>query len=66
MEKGFVQQNHVFYPVRWRPIPKESVVLFHSNKGSIKLTSAFSSGQMLMHHCATCRKFIIDQDALEV
>ena len=65
MEKGFINQSQVFYPIRWRPAPKEEPILFHSNKGSIKLTSVTKSGQVIVHYCATCHKFVIDQDEIE-
>ena len=65
MEKGFINQSQVFDPIRWRPVPKEEPILFYGNKGSIKLTSAMKSGQVIVHHCASCRKFVIDQDEIE-
>lgn len=66
MRKGFLNQSDAIYPIRWRPMPQEEPVLFYSNKDSIKLTAPFKSGRVIVHHCPACRKFVIDQDALDV
>ena len=66
MQKGFLAQTDVFWPIRWRPVPKEPPMLFYSNKESIKLTSSLNSGQVIVYHCPDCRKFVIDQDELAV
>lgn len=66
MKKGSIGQGDAMYPVRWFPEPETPPMLFYSNKGSVKLSSPWKSGRVVVYHCAGCRKFIIDQDELEV
>lgn len=64
MEKGYVDQTSAFLPMEWYPAKRESGIL-QSNKRNIKLATVIS-GSVVVYHCATCRKFVIDQDELQV
>lgn len=64
MEKGYVNQTSVFLPLEWYPAKREGGILI-SNKRNIKLATA-KNGSLVMHHCAPCRKFVIDQDEVAV
>lgn len=63
MEKGYVDQTSPFIPLEWYPAKREGGIL-SSNKRNIKLATV-KSGSLVMYHCATCRKFVIDQDEIE-
>ncbi len=65
MEKGYVDQTKAFFPLEWYPAKQEPGILV-SQKRNIKLSAIWKSGSVIMHHCASCRKFIIDQDELKV
>ena len=65
MKKGSIGQGDVMFPVRWYPEPEEPPMLFYSRKDSIKLSSVWGSGRVVVYHCGGCRKFVIDEDALE-
>ena len=60
MEKGYIEQTHIFYPLRWTPVKQERG-FFVSNKGTVKLTSLASGGQVAAYRCEACRKIIIDE-----
>lgn len=62
MEKGYVDRTSVFAPLEWYPAKREGGILI-SNKRNIKLAT-MKSGSIIMYHCAACRKFVIDQDAM--
>lgn len=64
MEKGYVGRTSPFLPLEWYPAKREGGFLISSNR-NIKLATV-KSGSLVMHHCATCHKFVIDQDALDV
>ena len=64
MEKGYVDRTSPFLPLEWYPAKREGGILI-SNKRNIKLATV-KSGSLVLHHCATCRKFVIDQDEVDV
>lgn len=61
MERGCVEQPR-FTPLMWYPTSAD-MSLRERNKRTIKLTSF--GGDMRVHYCAECKKFIIDQDELQ-
>lgn len=63
MEKGYVDQTSPFIPLEWYPAIREGGILT-SNRRNIKLATV-KSGSLVMYHCATCRKFVINQDEIE-
>ncbi len=65
MEKGYVDETRALFPIEWYPAKREPGILV-SRKRNIRLTSCWKTGNVIMHHCADCRKFIIDQDEIEV
>lgn len=65
MEKGYVDQTRAFFPLEWYPAKREPG-FWVSNKRNIRLSSIWKSGNVIMHHCASCRKFIIDQNELNL
>ena len=62
MEKGFIDQTDFRFPLEWYPANRGTGI-FNSSKRNIKLTSALKGGNVVAHHCAKCRKIIIDQDS---
>lgn len=64
MVKGYMDQARIGYPLKWYSGKTEPGIIFDKFE-SIKLTSALKSGRVIVHHCAACRKFVIDQDELE-
>lgn len=65
MEKGYVDQTKAFFPLEWYPANQERGILINT-KRNIKLTTLRKTGRVIVHHCAACRKFVIDQDELEI
>ena len=65
MEKGFIEQTKILWPLEWTPAKAEPR-MFQSRERNIKMTSASKGGRLYIHHCADCQKFIIDQTELEV
>ena len=65
MEKGYIDQTKVFAPLEWYPAKQERGVLVDMSK-SIRLTSLWKSGAVIVHHCALCRKFVIDEEEVGV
>ncbi len=60
MEKGYIDQTHIFYPLRWSPVERESG-FFVSSKRAVKLTSSMRGGRVAAYRCEACRKIIIDE-----
>ena len=65
MEKGYIEQTRIGFPLHWYSGKTKPGRIFNKWE-SIKLTSSFKSGHIIAHHCKQCRKFVIDQDKLEV
>lgn len=60
MEKGYVDQPLLFFPLEWYPAKRESGV-FRSNKRNVRLTY---EGNVTAFRCDACRKIIIDESTL--
>lgn len=64
MQKGYVSQNDFRFPLEWYPASQDTK-FFKSKKQNIKLTAALKGGNVIVHYCPECKKFVIDQDELE-
>ena len=60
MEKGQIEQTHVFFPLQWTPYSRPPGLLL-SRKHIVKLTSFKNGGRVIAHRCEACRKIIIDE-----
>ena len=65
MEKGYIEQTRVGFPLYWYS-GKTTPGLIFNKWEHIKLTASLKSGHIITHHCKQCRKFVIDQNELEV
>ena len=65
MVKGYMEQTRIGFPIQWYSGKTKPGILFDKWE-NIKLTSSRKSGRVIVHHCANCRKFIIDQDEVDV
>lgn len=65
MEIGYIEQTDLLRPLEWTPQKHESG-FFVSRKNNIKLTASLKGGTVTTHYCTCCRKFIIDQNTLEI
>ena len=65
MEEGYIAQDR--YAITWRPIEAyNSVIKTIFSKNKIKLTSFSNNTEARVFYCKDCRKFIIDQDNIEI
>ena len=64
MQIGWVDQDR--YGLRWTPSDERGFLerIFESH--DIGLTSIEHGGRLIVYHCETCRKFIIDENDIEV
>ena len=65
MEKGYIDQTKAFFPLEWYPAKREPGILVDRRR-NIKLSSVMKTGNVIVHYCAGCRKFVIDQNEVEV
>ncbi|MBE6730122.1 MAG: hypothetical protein E7564_00355 [Ruminococcaceae bacterium] len=64
-EEGFITQDR--YAITWRPIEAyNSIITTIFSKNKIKLTSSMNNTEARVFYCRDCRKFIIDQDNIEI
>ena len=65
MVKGYIDQTRIGFPLEWYSGKREPGIIFDKFE-KIKLTSSLKSGRLFVYHCAACRKFVIDQNEIEV
>lgn len=63
--KGYMDQTRIGFPLEWYSGKKKPGIIFDKLE-KIKLTSSLHSGRLIVYHCAHCRKFVINQDELQV
>ncbi len=63
MEQGFVRQARIDAPLYWSTEEKMDGPFI--DKKEVKLTS-IRNFKCPMHYCADCRKFIVDEDELNI
>ena len=66
MEKGYMEQSRIAFPLQWIPAYEKRGLVFYDISRRIKLSSAMSGGRVYVHYCAGCRKFVIDQDEVRL
>ena len=65
MKEGYIMQGR--YAIKWRPIEEYSnIIKAVFSKDGIKLTSFMNNTEARTFYCSDCRKFIIDQDNIEI
>jgi len=55
MEKGYIDQTDIRFPLEWYPASREKG-FFASKKGNVRLTYG---GNVKANRCENCRKIII-------
>ena len=65
MEKGYIDQQRIGCPLEWYSGKRKPGFLLDKRE-TVKLTSTLRSGCVTVYRCAPCRKFVIDQDELQV
>lgn len=67
MQRGYVDQTDARFGLRWKPDVEYSGLLdMIFSDDDIKLTSITKSGRLMMYHCEGCKKFIVDENEIEV
>ncbi|MBQ8518496.1 MAG: hypothetical protein IJ455_02675 [Agathobacter sp.] len=64
MQRGWVDQER--FALKWIPEEDRSFMEQLLDKNVIKLTSLSQSGRLIMYHCSECKKFIVDENEIEV
>ena len=64
MQEGFVNQERM--AIRWVPNEERGFMDCLLDRNVIKLTSLSSGGRVIVYHCADCKKFIVDENDIEV
>lgn len=64
MQKGWVYQERL--ALKWIPADDRNFLEQLMDTNVIKLTSLKQSGRVIMYHCAGCKKFIVDENDIEV
>ena len=63
MEKGYIDQTHLTFPLEWYPAKRETVLnVIVSKKRNVRLTY---EGSVTAYRCADCRKILIDESTLK-
>lgn len=66
MEKGYMEQTRIGYPLQWIPNYEKRGLIMYDISRRIELSSTRKTGRVIVHYCSQCRKFVIDQDELQV
>ena len=64
MQKGWIEQER--FGLRWTPCEKRGFLESLLEPHDIRLTSLSHGGRLIVYHCEKCRKFIIDENDIEV
>ena len=64
MQKGWVNQER--FSLKWIPDKDRGFMDCLFEKEVIKLTALSKTGRMIMYHCADCKKFVVDENDIEV
>lgn len=64
MQKGCIDQGR--FALEWRSRAPDSRWIIDMNEKRIKLSSVWKSGSVTTHYCEKCRKFIIDENELDI
>lgn len=65
MVKGHIYQTKIGFPLEWYSGKRKPGIIFDKFE-KIKLTSSLHSGRLIVYHCPVCRKFVIDQNDVDV
>lgn len=64
MQKGWINQER--FSLKWVPDEDRGFMECLVEKDVIKLTALTKGGRLTVYHCENCRKFIIDENDIEV
>ena len=65
MQKGWIDQDY-HHGLFWIPNEERGFLERIIDPHGIRLTSLAHGGRLLVYHCEKCRKFVIDENDIEV
>ena len=64
MQKGWIDQDRM--GLSWTPDEERGFLKSLLEPHDIRLTSLAYGGRLIVYHCEACKKFIIDENDIEV
>lgn len=65
MQEGWIDQYQT-YGLYWTPNEERGFLESIIDPHDIRLTSLAHGGRLIVYHCEKCRKFVIDENDIEV